>query len=71
MTQRGHTGIEGNSVKVCGILAGVIGLIWVVLSYFIQDLTSALVLPILLLVAGVITFLVGRSMAKAHAGSGG
>ena len=71
MERRGHTGVEGQSVKVCGVLAAIIGIIWVVMAYLIQDAASALVLPIVLLVAGVITFLIGRSIAKVHAGSRG
>ena len=71
MAHRGHTGVEGQSVKACGILAALIVLIWLVLAYLIQDALSALVLPVLLLAAGAVTFFVGRSMAKAHAGSGG
>jgi hypothetical protein len=69
MAHRGHTGVEGQSVKVCGILAALIGLGWVVLAWLIQEAASAIVLPMMMMAAGVITFLIGRGMAKAHAGS--
>jgi hypothetical protein len=54
---------------VCGILAALIGLGWVVLAWLIQEAASAIVLPMMMMAAGVITFLIGRGMAKAHAGS--
>jgi hypothetical protein len=63
--------MEGQSVKACGVLAAIIGLIWAVLAYLIQEGASALVLPIILFATGIITLLIGRSMAKAHAGSRG
>ncbi len=71
MAHRGHTGVEGQSVKACGILAALIGLIWVALAFLIQEGASALVLPAMMIAAGVITYLIGRGMAKASAGSRG
>lgn len=71
MTQRGHTGVEGQLVQVIGVLAGIIGLIWGILAFFFQEAGSAVVLPAFVAVGGIITFLVGRSTAKANAGSRG
>lgn len=68
MAHRGHSGSEGRLPKACGLVAGVVGLIWVAIVYFfVESGGSSFVLPILLAMAGVITFLAGRSMAKAHA----
>ncbi len=64
MAQKGHTGREGESAKVLGKIAAVIGLVWALLAYAFSDGTYILVLPVALILAGGMTFFVGRNFAK-------
>jgi hypothetical protein len=67
MADRGHTGTEGRLTKACGMLGAIAGLGWLVVAYVVSGALSALILPVVLIAAGVVTFFVGRSVARAHA----
>lgn len=64
MAQKGHTGREGESAKTYGGIAAAIGLLWALLAYFLSDGSYILVLPIILIIVGGLTFFVGRGSAK-------
>ncbi len=68
MAYKGHTGVEGQSTKRGGIFLLLVGVIWSALAFLLD---GGLLLPVLIGVVGLLTFLVGRSMAKAHNGTGG
>ena len=64
MAHKGHTGREGESAKTYGGIAAAIGLVWALLAYFFSDGSYILVLPLLLIIGGGLTFFVGRGSAN-------
>ena len=66
MSLKGHTGREGEAVKIFGKIAAVIGLVWALLAYALADGAYILVLPVILIIAGCLTIFIGRSQAKAR-----
>lgn len=64
MAQKGHTGREGELAKTYGGIAAAIGLVWALLAYALSDGSYILVLPLILIIGGGLTFFVGRGSTK-------
>jgi len=63
-SQRGHTGHEGSALKNVGLIAGLIGLAWALVAYFVAQGGSALIAPGCVLGTGSLLFMVGSVTTK-------